>query len=302
MKDQRKTEIKVGITVIIGIVIFIWIIGWAKNFSLSSNENTINVRFTNVSGLEIGDAVMVNGVRKGYVDDMVVNSDNVNIKLKIDNSIQLKKDAAFSISMLDLMGGKKVEIVPGTSSEQLNYDIQHEGTFNLDIPALMALVGAYQKELTNIITETGSAVTSLNKYLTDPQINSDLKNSLSNLNSLLVDVKKVLNENDQNIAKLTQNSVELTEEAKSFIIQNKDGINSSLTELKTLLAKSDSLVSKFNRITDETTAQQNNLGKILYDEEMLKSIKSTLSQLDELTKIILHQVQNEGINVDAHIF
>ncbi|MBK7377610.1 MAG: MCE family protein [Ignavibacteriales bacterium] len=108
MKDQRKTEIKVGITVIIGIIIFIWIIGWAKNFSLSSNENIIDVRFKNVSGLEIGDAVTVNGVRKGYVDDMVVNSESVNIKLRIDNSIQLKRDASFSISMLDLMGGKKL--------------------------------------------------------------------------------------------------------------------------------------------------------------------------------------------------
>lgn len=302
MKDQRKTEIKVGITVIIGIIIFIWIIGWAKNFSLSSNENIIDVRFKNVSGLEIGDAVTVNGVRKGYVDDMVVNSESVNIKLRIDNSIQLKRDASFSISMLDLMGGKKVDIIPGISLEPFNYDVQHEGTFNSDIPALMTLVGSYQVELTNIITETGTALTSLNKYLTDPQINSDLKNSLSNLNSLLVDVKKVLNENDQNISKLMQNSVELTEEAKSFITQNKEGITSSLTDLKTLLAKSDSLVSKFDRITDETTAQQNNLGKMLYDEELLKSIKNTLTQLEELTKIILHQVQNEGINVDAHIF
>lgn len=302
MKDQRKTEIKVGITVIIGIIIFIWIIGWAKNFSLSSNENIIDVRFKNVSGLEIGDAVTVNGVRKGYVDDMVVNSESVNIKLRIDNSIQLKSDASFSISMLDLMGGKKVDIIPGTSMEPFNYDVQHEGTFNSDIPALMTLVGSYQEELTNIITATGTALTSLNQYLTDPQINSDLKNSLSNLNSLLVDVKKTLNENDQNISKLIQNSVELTEEAKSFISQNRDGINSSLTDLKTLLAKSDSLVSKFNRLTDETTTQQNNLGKILYDEELVKSIKNALTQLEELTKIILHQVQNEGINIDAHIF
>lgn len=302
MKDQRKTEIKVGITVIIGIIIFIWIIGWAKNFSLSSNENIIDVRFKNVSGLEIGDAVTVNGVRKGYVDDMVVNSESVNIKLRIDNSIQLKSDASFSISMLDLMGGKKVDIIPGTSMEPFNYDVQHEGTFNSDIPALMTLVGSYQEELTNIITATGTALTSLNQYLTDPQINSDLKNSLSNLNSLLVDVKKALNENDQNISKLIQNSVELTEEAKSFISQNRDGINSSLTDLKTLLAKSDSLVSKFNRLTDETTTQQNNLGKILYDEELVKSIKNSLTQLEELTKIILHQVQNEGINIDAHIF
>jgi hypothetical protein len=45
MKDDRKTEIKVGLTVLVGILIFIWIFGWAKNFSLKSNEHVVKVKF-----------------------------------------------------------------------------------------------------------------------------------------------------------------------------------------------------------------------------------------------------------------
>ncbi len=120
MKNERKTEIRVGLTVLVGILVFIWILGWAKNFSIKSNEHVVKVRFTNVSGLEIGDQVTVNGLRKGYVKEMIVEPNNVLVELAIENDVQLKADASFAISMLDLMGGKKVEVFPGSS--QTAYD------------------------------------------------------------------------------------------------------------------------------------------------------------------------------------
>ena len=90
MKNERKTEIRVGLTVLVGILVFIWILGWAKNFSLQSNEQSVKVRFSNVSGLEIGDQVTVNGMRKGYVKEMIVEPNNVVVELSIDNDIKLK--------------------------------------------------------------------------------------------------------------------------------------------------------------------------------------------------------------------
>ena len=44
MKEQRKTEIKVGLTVIFGILIFLWIFGWAKNLSIRSSENFLKIK------------------------------------------------------------------------------------------------------------------------------------------------------------------------------------------------------------------------------------------------------------------
>ena len=49
MKDEKKTEIRVGLTVLFGILLFIWIFGWAKNISLKSTEQDINIRFDNVA-------------------------------------------------------------------------------------------------------------------------------------------------------------------------------------------------------------------------------------------------------------
>ena len=112
MKDQRKTEIKVGITVIVGIFIFLWILGWAKNISITSSYRPVLVKFDNVTGLELGDNVLVNGLRKGFVKDMEINEDHVLVTLSINKDVDLRDDAQFSISMLDLMGGKKVGVFP----------------------------------------------------------------------------------------------------------------------------------------------------------------------------------------------
>ena len=302
MKDQRKTEIRVGITVVISLLIFIWILGWAKNFSLTPSENYINIKFNNASGLEIGDDVTVNGVRKGNVEDIKIDGQSVIVKISLDNDVQLKKDAKFGISMLDLMGGKKVDIQPGSSSQNLDLNKIQQGTFYADIPAVMSLVGTMQGNITKAMNDVNVTLSSLNKYLTDQKLHSDIKHSMSNLNSLTSKINLMIDENRESVKKLTANTVDLTDEAKNFIQDNKTTIKASLDKLSDVLTKTDSLLTKTNFIVDETKNKKNNLGKLLYDEDTYKNLNETLNQVNELTKILLKQIQDDGINVDAHIF
>ncbi len=74
MKQQRIIEIKVGLTVLIGIVVFIWILGWAKNVSISSTDVYLKIKFENSSGLQVGNEVSVNGVKAGVVKDIYVEN------------------------------------------------------------------------------------------------------------------------------------------------------------------------------------------------------------------------------------
>ena len=211
MKDQRKTEIRVGITVIVGLIIFIWILGWAKNFSLTSNQKNLLVKFNSVSGLEIGDNVSVNGVRKGFVEDFNLQGDKVIVKLSLDNDVKLQKDATFSISMLDLMGGKKVNINPGTSPQPLDYNEVQTGTFYADIPEVMSMLGTVEGDIPSIVKDIKITLSSLNNYLTDNNLNTNIKTSLSNLSRASQKLNILLDENREGINKLTQNTVKLTQ-------------------------------------------------------------------------------------------
>lgn len=302
MKDERKTEIKVGLTVLVGILIFIWIFGWAKNFSLKSNEQVVKVNFDNVAGLEIGDPVTVNGVRKGYVKDMIVGTNDVNVELSLDNDIKLKQDATFAVSMLDLMGGKKIEIFPGTSDEFFDISKAATGIFYADIPSAMSLFGSVQDDFVIVLKDVKVSLNSLNKYLTDEKLNSDVKQSMSNLNLLTQKLDLMLSENRNDLKSLTKNAVELTEKTNELVSSNKENINQLFVDLKSIVNKSDALLTDLNELTKETKNQQNNVGKLLYDENMIKDLKQTLNQVNELTSLLIDQLKNDGINVDANIF
>ncbi|WP_337865602.1 MlaD family protein [Ignavibacterium sp.] len=302
MKDERKTEIKVGITVLAAILIFLWIFGWAKNISIRSAENLIKVSFKNVAGLEIGDPVTINGFRKGYVNDMKVLPNEVIVEIAIDNDITLKEDARFSISMLDLMGGKKVEIYPGEASASLNLNEIHHGIFLSDIPAVMSLLGSVQDDLVTVLKDVKITLSSMNNYLTDESLSLDIKQSLKNLNTLTSEVNELIKQNKENFKQLTENVVTLTDKTNNLIRNNEQNLTDLLKNLNEVTNKSNKLLNDINKLTDETFSKKNNLGKLLYDEEMMRDIKATLKQVNELTSILIEQLKGKGVNVDANIF
>ena len=301
MKDQRKTEIKVGITVLVGIFIFLWILGWAKNFSVTSNHRPVLVKFENVTGLEIGDNVVVNGLRKGFVKEMQIKQDYVIVTLSLEKDVDLREDAQFSISMLDLMGGKKVGISPGISPQEFNYNTTHHGVFYSDIPSVMALLGSVQGDIVASLKDLRITLSSVNKYLTDNELEINIKSSAANLNQISQKMIVMIDENRESFKRIATNGAELTNEAKDFIKNNKDGIKTSLDELQVLLRKADTLMAAANEFTSEVKNKNNNLGKILYDKELYDNLTQSIAKLSEISKILLDQLKKEGINIDAHI-
>lgn len=301
MKDQRKTEIKVGITVLAGIIIFLWILGWAKNFTFSSSRKEINVEFNTVAGLEIGDPVAINGVRKGYVDNIEVKNGKVFVLLNLDNDIVLKDDAEFSIMMLDLMGGKKVEVNPGFGENELDYSKLQKGKTLGDVASAMAVLGNVQEDLVDVIREVKTSLTYLNKTLADEKFESDLKSSVNNLRILTENLNSVIDSNKDEINKLLKSGNELTKSVNTFINENSDSLHQTITSLNVTLRNSKNLITNVNNFLDKTDRGENNLGKALNDKEMLDDLKSSIQNLKSLSSLLLEQLKNKGIKVDADI-
>lgn len=302
MKDQRKTEIKVGITVVLGILIFVWVFGWAKNLTVGAERKEISVKFSSVAGLEIGDPVTINGVRKGYVDDITIQNDYVITKLNLEKDITLKADAKFSVMMLDLMGGKKIEVHPGITVDLIDYAKIQNGEFVGDIASAMAMLGTVQNDLVDVIKEVKISLNSVNKTLTDKQFNHDLKSSVSNLVQLTENLNSLIKTNSGEINKLLKNGNELANNVNDFIKSNKDTITQTLVAVQDVLKESKTLLGKVNTLIDQTNKSENNLGKILNDPELMTNVKEAINHVRELTRILVEQLKAKGIEVNAHIF
>lgn len=302
MRDQRKTEIKVGITVFIALLIFIWVFGWAKNLSIASKEKNIKVEFSSVAGLEIGDPVSINGVRKGYVKDISLNKNKVITSLQIDSDIELKKDSKFTVMMLDLMGGKKVEINPGLSNEEINYNEIQKGEFVGDIASAMAMLGSVQNDLVDVIKDIKITLSNINNVITDKEFDNNLKSSLQNLVSVSRNLDLLIKQNSDEINNLLKNGNDLTSQLNDFIKSNKDSLSQTFSSIKNVLDESKILISKVNQFIENTNNNQNNLGKILNDKQLIDDLKVSINQINELTRILIDQLKNKGIEVNTHIF
>lgn len=302
MKNSRATEIKVGITVLLGVLLFIWILGWTKNFSISSSDNELKIMFNNVSGLKIGNDVTVNGVKKGNVADFYVFKTYVIVTINVSSDIQLKKDAIFSLEITDLMGGRKIEINPGFSEEPLDIEATHRGIYRTDLAGVVALFSDLQDKLDVILKEVTNTLAGFNSLVGDKKFIAEVKSSLSNFNKLSKNLAQILDENRENLREISANTKEITEETKLLIDSNKESLQNSLNQMNILVHRSDSLITTLNAIALETKEGNNNLGKILYDDTLYYNLTESMTRLKELSELILYQLKTDGFRVDFELF
>lgn len=302
MNKTKATEVKVGVTVVVGTILILWILGWAKGVDFLSDKTEIKILFNSVAGLETGDRVSVNGVKKGTVEVMESLEDGVLITASLDPDTDLREDAAFSIMMLDLMGGKKIEVAPGISEKKLDLSSIHRGKFSGDISTAMAAISDVQEDLVSVVKEVKISLQNINKFMANEEFANNVEQSVTGLNDLLALLNKVTTENRENLKRLIVNVDTLVTNTNSFLAENRNIVGDLSAELTSSLEKTNILIEKITRLADETTGGKNNLGKFLYDEDLLKDLKATIKQTNNLFDILIKQLQDEGVNVDANIF
>ena len=301
MNEEKKTEVKVGVTVLAAIIVFIFIYGWAKNIDLSSNDTNLIIKFETVAGLELGDLVSVNGVRKGLVNSIATKENYALVEVKFNEAVNLKQDATFLVMMLDLMGGKKIEINPGNSEIIINYDEIQVGKFAGDISTAMATLSSVETDLIEVIGELKTSLHNANKLFSNDNLTSNIISSMeqikllsTNLNQLIIQNKTVFNETIRNVGKLSEST-------SNLLNDNSEKVGSILIKFDSTLTASNILLENLNIFSKEITNSENNIGKIMYDEDLLNDLQISLKQIKELTKTINEQLKSGGLEVKADV-
>ncbi|MBZ0178220.1 MAG: MlaD family protein [Melioribacteraceae bacterium] len=302
MEEQKKTEIKVGITVLAGIIVFVLVLMWAKNISVFSDKQLVKIEFPQVPGLEIGDLVTVYGVRSGHVEDLTISESGVLVSISIDENIELKSDALFSITMLDLMGGKKIEISPGIATQTLDYSKIQKGYFYGDITSVMSLFHNVEADLVSVVKEVKAALEGVNTLLADGTLGENINDNLIQVSNLVSNLNGLISENKDELSDLIKNGNRLSTSAADLIEQNRDQIDSLFISINNTTFNLDALIKNADDLITETKSSNNNLGKIIYNDSLLVDLKNMLDQTNSLMKIVLEQLKGDGLNVDANIF
>ena len=294
-----KHEIKVGLTVLISVIILSLSLLWVKDFQ--PNVKTLNVVFSNVSGLEIGSIVTVNGVKKGKVKTMEIMGSKVLTTLQLSDDVHLYENATAKLMMVELMTGKKIELYPGSEDyPPLAKNALIEGEFSADVPALVGFAGEALDSLRLLSKELHIALKSANGLIGDPVLQDDLKHTIKNMREAsgdLVRVSRTMRDVDikQLIVKIdsTLNTIHTT------VNDIRPDLKATLSQTSSTLTNANDLITSLKTLSDDLKSNQSTLaGKFLNDSLFMVKLERTITNLDSVLKL----GQDDGIKIKLNLF
>ena len=113
---RRSNEVQVGLITVASLLILIVGMMWFKDMSVSRGQAMYQVDFPTVEGLQVGDRIQVRGVRAGQVADYEILDGFVRVEVLLDDSIELRDDARFTLGTKGIVGEVVIEIVPGSGA------------------------------------------------------------------------------------------------------------------------------------------------------------------------------------------
>lgn len=293
MQKSKSSEFKVGLFVFAAAFIVILSIFWAKGFSVGLTMQEYVVFFPKVSGLNEGDQVSLNGVRKGKIDKIELQGDSVKISFSIDKDIKLKSDYYIYVAATELTGGKVLYIEPGKSSTEVPPGTPLLGTPGADFSSLMnsfgdltedvkLLIGEFKKSTENL----NVVIANVNDIVGDEGLKNSIKTTVSNLSVTSQNLNQLVNESRTGITGLTTKAGNTLESIDLTVGDNGKELKNTLLEIQTLTSTIDTLAVNLNKVVNDINNKEKGIGKFLTDDEFFKNINTTLTEIEKLSKNI----------------
>jgi phospholipid/cholesterol/gamma-HCH transport system substrate-binding protein len=212
METTRSENIKVGIFVLAGILIFAISI-----FTLGSNSNVFTPKlslfaeFQHVQGLSEGSVVSLSGITIGNISQISFNAETnlIKVKMSIDRSFETKirRGSTVEIRTQGALGDKYIYILPGpVGGSHVESGEYLAVAKSNDFMSVLADRASESEKIFDILNETYVLLKSVNK---DNKVENILKNvqeATVELKSASVSASKMINDSkiNQSIDKMDQ--------------------------------------------------------------------------------------------------
>ena len=292
-----KTEIKIGIFGLCVLVILFFGIKFLKGSDIFQKENTYYAYYNDVSGMLVSNNVLVNGLRVGYVKEIEATNeraDNFLVTFTCSSDIKIPQDSKITLFSADLLGSKALKLQLGTSSKII------EDGDTLSSDRELGMLDNLGASVTPLMNNLDSILTSLNKIL-NAQTQASLQNTITNLetttsklSSISCDLDNLMTSEKTKLAKIIENTESITANFKenneklSNIIANVDNIVDSAAKanIGTTLIETGKSIEKLNTVLGVIEKGKGNVGLLINDEELYKSLDNSAKNLNKLIEDI----------------
>jgi phospholipid/cholesterol/gamma-HCH transport system substrate-binding protein len=298
MASTRLQEIRVGVVTLVAAVVLVAGIIWGKGTGLGVDNRVVTMLFPNAAGVDVGAPITLRGVRKGAVTSLEVRPDGVRISALVESSFPLKRDAKAQIQMLEVTGGKKIELIPGESAEPLASGAVIPGEVQGDITSMLADVGDITASTKIVVRRVDSTLVMVNEVLGSRTFRRNIENTLANLESTSAAAQDLIAGNRVAIQRMISNFDGLSGDLRDLVARTRPAVDRAMTAVDTLstdarvalrhldmvLQHSDTLIARVDDIARRMQQGEGAVAKLLNDKGFAEELEGTLKSVRRLVE------------------
>ena len=299
---NRKNNIVVGLFVILSLFILLFGVYFLKETVPGRKSDNYQVLFSQVSTLQDGDPVKVNGVKMGKVQGIELSGNRVRVSLKLDRGVKLPKDSDVRIQNIGLMGERQIGITLGDSQEYWPPGAELSGKIDAGIAETMGIAGQVFVEsetlvlslksimdstvgkpefvatFNNVVSQTEELSSRLNTFMRE--IDPKVKHSLTNLEDASSRIHILLKDQEVPVKTIIQNGTEVS------------------GKLREVVEKADRMADEMNRLLAKVNSSNSTLGAMLNDSTFFLELRGTVNSADSLFR----HIEKKGLDVNVNLF
>jgi phospholipid/cholesterol/gamma-HCH transport system substrate-binding protein len=290
-----SNEVKVGVTALLTIIVFIWLYNFLKGKDFFSNSAYYYTVYDEVGGLAESSPVEINGYKVGVVqsvDFVDAESGKLLVVFSVSKDFKLPKNTVAEIVPISLLGGMKVQYVYGNGP-----GFYEDGD---TIPGRLAesLIDKVEAELipvkdkiTNLVVVLDSVIMSIDEVMND-DFKKNLGSTVANLNSTTESLDNIIGSKEKELKATLDNLNKFSQ----MLSDNSGKMSSTFTNLEAItdtLAASDiyKSVSNLKASLEKAALMLDNMnngkgtaGQILTNDTLYTNLSSSLESLNVLLK------------------
>lgn len=284
MKLSR--ELKTGILAIVTILLFIFGYSFLKGSNIFEKQSIFYVKYDNVEGLSPSAPVTINGLKVGKVQsiDFADSNGKLVVAFQLEKDFKFSRNSVVQIYSSSFIGGNNLGILPvyepnniAQPGDTLRGDIQ-QGILDQVTGKLAPLEAKVQATLTSL----DSLLINLTDVL-DEDTRNNLKGTFANLNATAAQFKgasttlnSLLRENEGKIGSALTNL--------DSSMENFSRLSDTLAQIEVgeIINNLESITTRFDDIAARIENGEGSVGKLLKDEQLYENLSGASLQLEQL--------------------
>lgn len=285
----KGREFKVGLFVVVMAAVLYVGFNYLRGLNVFSPLNTYYVKYQNVSGLNKGDRIILNGLDVGSVIERTFSNEQYNeilVTLAVDKTIKLTDSTYARLAKPDFLGGIEIQLMIRSGGNRI---LQTGDT----------LVGEVDGGITELLTQEGisaaNQLTALVNRINDvlePFVNKSdsIEKAIDNFTATTENIKNLSGNFEARLEHL-QNKFDWLADSLAYSLSGIKPMtdqyaalaeNLSAIDLEGRLLKIDSVLDETKMFMQQLNSNEGTLGKLMTNDSLYNTLNQTMADLDSL--------------------